>query len=417
MLNMLKPYQPHLLNVLRANGYTVWWGGKNDAFRIETDADYETYCDIRYRAPKDQRFKGHRQIPEPDPDTPLYRNYYRGVLPVDPEGEYVSRDRSIVEAAAEFIRTASDDTPFCLFIPLSGPHPPYRALEEYYRRIDRKKLPPRVPVPAPGNHVPVLDRFREVQMAAAMTEEDWREIKQVYYAMCTQIDDLFGRILTALKERDLYDESLIAFFSDHGDFCGDYSMPEKTHFTLQDCLLHVPFLLKPPQGVPVAPGIRNHLTELVDFTATVYDLLEINPGYTCQGRSLRQSLASDASPSHRDAVFAIVGSRKGEEAFLNKETINRPKTDFYGMTRDISWPHHLSGSLAVMVRTDRYKLIRRPYQECQELYDLEADPGECVNRYNDPAFSDIRRQMEDRLLQFYLETADVLPHEQDKRGG
>lgn len=416
MLNMLKPHEPHLLKVLRENGYTVWWGGKNDVFTIQSEADFSLHCDIRFRPPRGQRFKGHRPAEEPAQESPLYRNFYRGVCKSDPEGEYPSHDRGVIEGAVEFIRTADADKPFCLFIPISSPHPAYHVLEEYYNRIDPDTLPPRLEIPAPGNSLPLLDAYRKVQLADKMSEDDWREIKHVYYAMCAQVDDFFGQVLAALREKQLYDKSLITFFSDHGDYCGDYSMPEKTHFMLQDCLLHVPFLIKPPTGTPLTPGTRNHLTELVDFTATVYDLLGINPGYTPQGRSLRQSLADDSTP-HRDAAFAMVGAHRGEAAFLNNETANLPVTNFYGMTRSISRPYHLSGSLAVMIRTAQHKLIRRPYQCHQELYDLQSDPGELNNLYHDPAYSDIRRQLEERLLQFYMETSDVLPHQQDQRRG
>jgi arylsulfatase A-like enzyme len=232
--------------------------------------------------------------------------------------------------------------------------------------------------------------------------------------MCAKVDHLFGQVVAALKEQGMYDDTLILFLSDHGDFASDYSLPEKTHSTLQDALVRTPFIIKPPAGVATQPGIRQHLTELVDMTATIYDLLGIEPGYACQGLSLRESLAGTDTEIH-DAVFAEVGSRRGESAFKNLDVLNVPKDSFYGRQSQAALKFHDLGSLAVMCRTQRYKYIRRPYIACNELYDLETDPGETRNLSGDPTCAEIERQLETRLLDFFMQTADVLPHEQDSR--
>jgi arylsulfatase A-like enzyme len=75
-------------------------------------------------------------------------------------------------------------------------------------------------------------------------------------------------------------------------------------------------------------------------------------------------------------------------------------------------PEHMK---AVMCRTANYKYVRRLYEQ-DELYDLRADPGELHNRIADPALADVLAALKDRLLTFYLETADVAPHDADRRG-
>ena len=67
-----------------------------------------------------------------------------------------------------------------------------------------------------------------------------------------------------------------------------------------------------------------------------------------------------------------------------------------------------------MCRTKDYKYVRRLY-ETDELYDLRADPGEVHNRIDDPALAGRLVQLKDRLLTHYLETADVVPLDPDKR--
>ena len=70
---------------------------------------------------------------------------------------------------------------------------------------------------------------------------------------------------------------------------------------------------------------------------------------------------------------------------------------------------------AVMCRTQDYKYVRRLY-EPDELYDLRADPQEVHNRIDDPSLAGELARLKERLLTFYLDTADVVPHETDRRG-
>ncbi|MFW5874268.1 MAG: sulfatase-like hydrolase/transferase, partial [Verrucomicrobiota bacterium] len=61
----------------------------------------------------------------------------------------------------------------------------------------------------------------------------------------------FGRIVQALKDKGVWDDTAAFFFSDHGDYTGDYGLIEKNDNTFEDCLTRVPFVFKPPQGTPV----------------------------------------------------------------------------------------------------------------------------------------------------------------------
>ncbi len=67
-----------------------------------------------------------------------------------------------------------------------------------------------------------------------------------------------------------------------------------------------------------------------------------------------------------------------------------------------------------MCRSKEFKYVRRLYEQ-DELYDLCADPQELHNRIDDPALGDILAQLKERLLTFYLQTANVVPHDTDLR--
>lgn len=418
MRNLLKPHEPNLLSVMKSAGYQVWWGGKNDLAKAESSEDFLRYCDVKISG-SDNAYADHMKhhppasIPEGDPRKGAF---LRGLRTKQGNGPAENdRNKAWTLGAADMIRSSSDDKPFFCFLPLTLPHPAYCVEEEYYAAIDPKKLPPRIPAPgAEANLPPVMEALKIGLRTGDLGEEVWDEVRRIYYGMCMKADDLFGLVVDALKERGIYDDTWIFFFSDHGDFTGDYSLPEKTHLTHQDCLLRVPLVIKPPKDVPFRGGQRTHLVELVDLTATLYDVLGIEPGYDTQGRSLADSLAG-SNEEIRDAVFAEVGSRKDESGFATRGPGEPPMTGFYDLQRTACAPFQQEGSYAVMCRTKDYKYVSRPYSSHNELYDLKADPGETCNLAGRPEMRDTEASMRDLLLSHFLRTADVLPHQRDSR--
>ena len=219
-------------------------------------------------------------------------------------------------------------------------------------------------------------------------------------------------VLEALQKAGMYDDTLVFFFSDHGDFTGDYGLVEKTQNTFQDCLTRVPLLVKPPAGTPVAPRVSDALVELIDFPATVYALTGIEAGYDHFGRSLLPVLAGETD-SHRDAVFCEGGRRHGERQCMELESNGSPESLYWPRLRlqMCEGPEHTK---AAMCRTAQHKYVRRFYEQ-DELYDLQTDPRETRNLINDAAYGDVLASLKERMLQWFMETSDVVPYEPDKR--
>ncbi|MCC7519454.1 MAG: sulfatase-like hydrolase/transferase [Verrucomicrobiae bacterium] len=415
MFHMLRPDEPCLLKILRDHGWFVWWGGKNDL--VPGQSGFAAYCDVKFQPPRPLREDLHDTAAQwrgaPGSDT--YYSFYRGRLEKGHDERYYDKDEAIMQGAIEMIRHAPRDKPLCLYLPLSNPHPPYAIEEPYYSMIDRAKLPPRIPAPPNWDGKPNLLRgIHARQRLQGWTEDRWTELRATYYGMCARVDEQFGRVLQALREAGLYDDTAVFFFSDHGDFTGDYGLVEKTQNTFEDCLTRVPFLVKPPKSVSVKPRVSEALVELVDFPATAFDLLGIEPGYDHFGRSLRSVLAGE-SDEHRDAVFCEGGRRHGERHCME---LNSPSSQ--DSTR-LYWPRvglqaneGPEHGKAVMCRTKRFKYVRRLY-DTDELYDLADDPRELRNRIADPALAEVRAQLQQRLLTFFLETGDVVPRETDQR--
>ncbi len=419
--------EPNLLRRLKENDYFVWWGGKNDL--VPGQGGYEDDCDVKFSpTPEDYARWGYTPRPhlhsggytdwrgEPGSDT--YYGFYAGRLDKGEEDIYCDGDWAMVLGALDFIRTYEGDRPLCIYLPLGYPHPPYGVEDPWYGAIDRSKVPERAPTPSEWEGKPsILQGIWERQALQSWSEERWTELRATYYGMCSRLDDQFGLLVAALQERGLYDDTAIFLFSDHGDFTGDYGLVEKTQNTFEDTLSRVPLIVKPPATVPVRPRVSEALVELVDFSATVYDLTGIEPGYTHFGKSLRPVLAGETDV-HRDAVFCEGGRLMGERQAMELESLTRyddPSESQY-------WPRislqtsdaHPWHTKAAMCRTEAFKYVRRHYEQ-DELYDLRKDPQELHNCMADPAYGDVLARLKERLLTWYMETCDVVPYDTDRR--
>ncbi len=419
MFHMLHAHEPVLLKTLKDGGYTVWWGGKNDL--VPGKDGYEDFCDVKHPeeavAPNlhvSQDWRGDR---EGDNWFSFHAGKLTDVVAGSGDGRIPPHrpdsDWAHVLGAIDFIRNAPDDKPVCLYLPLGYPHPPYGVEDPWYSAINREKVP--LPLPEPEGWVgkpSLLKGIRERQRLRDWTPERFRELRATYYGMCSRLDTQFGLLMDALREKGLYDDTAVFVFSDHGDFTGDYGLVEKTQNTFEDCLTRVPFLFKPPADVSCVPGIRDALVELVDFPATVEALCGITPAHTHFGKSLLPLAAGDTQ-THRDAVFCEGGRIHGETHCM-EHGIENPDNLYFPRVglQQSEGPEHTK---AVMVRTHTHKYVRRLY-ESDELYDLTADPGERHNRIDDPALAGVLGELKERMLTFFLETGDVVPHEPDLRG-
>jgi arylsulfatase A-like enzyme len=324
----------------------------------------------------------------------------------------------MVMGALDFIRNYDGDQPLCIYLPLQYPHPPYCVEEPWYSLIDRDKLPRRAQAPEGWRGKPsILKGICENQNMQGWSEERWTELRAVYYGMCARLDHQFGMLVETLQRTGMYENSAIFLFSDHGDYTGDYGIVEKTQNTFEDCLARVPFIVKPPADTPVQPRVSDALVELVDFSATIYDLTGIDPGYDSFGQSLLPLLAGETD-EHRDAAFREGGRRYGERQAMELESTSANEK---GVARLYSprvklqitddAPYHTK---ATMCRTKTHKYIRRLYED-DELYDLTNDPLEEDNLIDDPAYRDVLQKLKNRMLRWYMETCDVVPRKTDSR--
>ena len=416
MSHLLRPGETTLLKELKDAGYYVWMNDRNDLTAGQVPGWTESHADKIYYGGQEKQGPGPEN-PEPrgEPGGKNYYSHYEGKLKLDERGVNYNGDDEVVDAAIACIRDLPEEQPLCMFLGLTYPHAPYRVEEPYFSAIDRAKLPPRIRASDCTGKAKILSEIRKYAGMDDYTDADWDELRAVYQGMCMKIDAQFGRLMAALKEAGIYDDCAIFFFSDHGDFAGDYDLPEKCQNSFEDCLTRVPFLIKPPKGTVVDPGISDSLTELVDFYATAMEFAGVAPSHTHFGRSLRPVLA-DRGAKVRNYAFCEGGRQPGEthcdEYHLEGGGVASTVTPYWPKQRAQSDDEaHAKG---IMIRGARYKYISRTLGD-DELYDLREDPGETTNRIQDPALADVLTQMRLEMLKWLQATDDVVPFDHDAR--
>jgi len=257
------------------------------------------------------------------------------------------RDRSVVATADEALRAHADHpNPWFLYCGTLGPHDPYRVPQRFLDLYDPAEIELPESFPDPMADKPTLyrktrDRFDQ------LPEAEQREALRHYLAFCTYEDHLFGQLLDTLKETGQYEDTVIIYLSDHGDYMGEHGLWAKGLPAFESAY-HIPLIARLPDSfTPRRDTIIDAFVSLADLGPTLCDLAGIESQTDFAGSSLLPWMQGTSPSVWRDAVFT---QSNGNET--------------YGIQRT--------------VRTDRWKLVYNGF-DYDELYDLAADPHEMTN--------------------------------------
>lgn len=259
------------------------------------------------------------------------------------------------------------DKPFFMQVSFERPHPPLTVPDGCPFEYDPAKLtlPPNQEE-LPLNSTFFFDRNVEMKWCTSVHgEEVLREGLAAYYSLISLIDQQIGRVLETIDNLGLREDTIVIFCADHGDFAGEYAKMAKGW--CYDCIHRVPFIWRYP-GVVKENQAHDGLAETIDMFPTLCNLIDVPIPKTVQGLDITQTLTQGAPTGH-DAVFY---------EFIAVKT----------------------------VRTKQYKLSYgfQDGKEIGELFDLENDPHEYKNRYDDPIMASVRDQLLRRLMNWIIQT-------------
>lgn len=394
---------PDLLSALLARGYEAALFGKNHCWENLFEATHtppalapgQTGHRIAHHSWTGVFKPIYEQLQAERAPSPAERAAHRAE-PVKPFPAHWG-DEAYTRQAIHFLDTVRDRRrPFYLHVNIESPHPVYVAEPAgspfHYDPAALTPFPRDLPAGAPLS----LRAQREVRLPRHRDEASLRRIQSAYYGMISRADEQIGRILDALDSQGLREDTVVVFLSDHGDFAGQYSLPEKWDTTFADCLLHVPCILRAP-GLPAGRTVAS-VTDHTDLAPTLCQLLDLPPLPGMHGHGLLPAI--EGNPL-RDAAFADGGHEPALRARMDTANRDGDKQETYSRFPDAM-------ARAMCVRTAAHKLVWRETGD-HELYDLAADRWELANRYADDSLRPVREQLMARLLDWRLRTATDRP--------
>ena len=275
-------------------------------------------------------------------------------------GDLEHADGMAADAAIEFLKQ-NKDQPFFLGCGFVRPHVPLVAPSKYFDRYDRDTMvAPEVPkgdledVPKIIRNYKSIDRY-------GVTPELHKGLLEAYYASISYMDEQVGRVLKALDELGLRENTIVIFSSDHGYLLGHHHKFQKQHLFEEST--RVPFILSVPWMTKSHGNASNKITELVDLYPTLAELAGLTPPANLQGQSLLPLLKNPTTKEwSKDLAFSI--SRSGGES----------------------------------IRTSKWRFTHWGFgAKGEELYDLKNDPNEFTNLARDPNYSGRLNQLKARL--------------------
>jgi choline-sulfatase len=395
----LRPEEPNLFRYLKQSGYDVFWYGKNDALSAEVFYDSLTEWSATGDTSGARGGGGGGQAGPPANGPITFLTSASG-------DRRNGHDYALVRSAIQILERKESDRPFCLFLAMNEPHPPYSAPADFHRMYSPADVPapiPRTLPKRPNFHQAIRDACR----LQNVPESTFREIKAVYYGQVSYADWVLGELLEAVERTNHADDTAIFCLSDHGDYTGDYGLVEKWPAGLEDVLTHVPLIARVPGG---ARGVvADDMVELYDVMATCLDLAGVPARHTHFARSLRSQLAGGPGDPQR-AAFAEGGYNVYEPQCFEPTGIG----GWYAAKVNLQNEHPETIARAAMVRTREAKLVVRPNGQ-NELYRYDTDPQERENLYGEGGAATLQAALHERLLHWYVNTTGIAPFEKDQR--
>ena len=174
------------------------------------------------------------------------------------------------DRAVDFLKKQPEEQPFFLMASFIHPHPPF-APPAPWNKLYRRNLPKPF-VPEESRELISFHNLLQNQykgLGVGIDEHLLQVMKGFYYACVSFVDYQIGRIIAVLKERGLYENTVILFSSDHGELLGDYNCLGKR--TMLDAACNVPLLIKSGNG----PCVRRDPASLADIAPTLLSLAQI----------------------------------------------------------------------------------------------------------------------------------------------
>ena len=371
----------HLGNeVIRQHGFDEWVSIEDQYRDYYTDDEYlSVFSDYHHFLVE----RGH----EPDKESEgsmVFSREYAAALP-----EELTKATFLGNRASEFIHR-NKDRPFALYVNIFEPHPPYDG--PFNDMYDPRSLPVGGAfMQDPPANASLIHRERAAESLAGLgfdgdsaepaSEEYWRALIARYWGMVTLVDRAVGTMLRALEDAGVADNTIVVYSSEHGDQLGEHNIIQKAVFYEQS--IRVPMLMRVPWLAGSETRVSGRYSH-IDTVPTLLDLVGADlPGHL-QGESRVPVLEGEATLEGNDVMIDWTGRD-------SKEPLGMQSVDH-----------------RILVSHDGWKLNLGEGDQ-GELYDLDGDPTESTNLFDDPLQEERVRDMASRIRAWQRATGDTAP--------
>ena len=371
--------------VIRQHGFDEW-AGMEDYYR-------PYYSDPKHRSVlSDYHHFLIENGLEPDGESAGARVFSRPFAAALPEE--LTKATFLSSRAAGFIREKRD-RPFALYVNLLEPHLPYDG--PFNDMYDPQSIPTSPTfLKDPLENAGLMHRMRsksahlgfgmDAEPTGPYDEAYWRALIARYWGNVTLVDKTVGRVLQALEDAGVADRTIVVFSSEHGDQLGEHNIIGKG--VLYEQSIKVPMLMRVP-GLSEGPARVEGRYSHIDTVPTLLDLVGAAIPDRLQGESRLPVLRGDDTLEGNDVIIDWTGSHVGVLM-----------TNFPEYERVINTPHR------TLVSADGWKLTLGQGMR-GELYDMNSDPCEETNLFDEPRHEPRITDMEKRLKRWQSQTGDT----------
>ncbi|MBC2603250.1 sulfatase family protein [Puniceicoccus vermicola] len=321
-------------------------------------------------------------------------NCYRMALPAE-----LHYNRYITDSTIRHIDScAAENASFFTFCSIPDPHFPVAPPAPYdtLYNPDDVKLPP----PSETERLPpIYQQVHEGKIHpsgtdnSGLTEAKRREMLALTFGMITHLDTEIGRVLDTLDRHGLWENTVVAFVSDHGDMMGDQGLLWKAFYTFDGCI-RIPTIVAAPE----TPGglVSDSLICQMDLLPTLLDFADL----PLPGSEWREK----PTPFERGSVqpLNLLGGRSWRSLLSDPEKTIR---DSVVIEND----EPSTGLRPRCLVTPEFRLTVYAGQSWGEMFDRVKDPFERRNLWDDPKFQSTKAALLQKLMDAYTQETPWLP--------
>lgn len=291
----------------------------------------------------------------------------------DERQPFFQQDFRITRGTLDVLREKAADShassPWALCVGHVLPHPPFTSRKDLWESYKGKGI---VPENMYGENLSKCDQSIRAYQGLhtnEYTEDDLKRLREAYYGLVEEYDEQVGRILDCLYSTRLAENTIVFYFSDHGEMCGEHGIIGKT--SLRESSVRVPMLVSWPGHFP-----QNHLVD------TPVSLVDLYPTFL----DIARTSLPDVLPLDGHSLIPLI--RKNPKAFTGDGSVF---CEFEGE----GWNHP-----RCFLRQNDYKYILNHTAE-SELYNVTDDYLEMNNLCNNPEYAKRARRMDERIRCFW----------------